>query len=600
MIETKMQNCNTELLVQQKHDLVNDIINGEHTNHFKVIDLECGTGKTLTTEKALAKMIMETDKSALFVRLTKEDCRTSANRINDICKNKCALVFNNDLNKKERDELSSHLADYRVVCIAHQKYVNLSRDNRKAFTKGRDILVIDEFPSDVVSMKIDMEYIDFYKSLFKFDPVLSDRYCKIVKEIETCLLSRKEVDRAFVKLAEANMRKSVAEFKQLMKSSVSQAQLQCLLVDKSLPSTYKDDDVKKTVQSLCKQVDNIQQFYGKVCVLANNTIHTSDTRYDRWFLQNNILLDASGCLQSAYELDPKMYRLANLEPVLDHGKWTIYNILVNTTTKGKTQITNFTEIVNNILSRNEECLLVCKKEELDRYECKHKCYFGNITGSNEFRNLKNVVIAHTPNLDDIQYLVKYLHYNRKEIQEGVLRGKSTGSGITHIWKFNDERFERIREKWAANEIYQAIKRVNRQMEHSTKCFLLCNNQNVVKLVADKLKNCQVKEVVGDNFEFEFKPNRRDEYIDKLRENSFANKFITLVAELQDGKHEELLHDEKNNIGYRYKKKAVCQYLGINSTNFSHYIGNKTNVVQFCDVRGIAITGQYIVIPKEVA
>lgn len=182
-----------------------------------------------------------------------------------------------------------------------------------------------------------------------------------------------------------------------------------------------------------------------------------------------------------------------------------------------------------------------------------------------------------------------------------MNGKRTGRGITHKWQFSDPRFERIREKWAANEIYQAIKRVNRHMAYSTNCYLICNNLNVVSHVEEKLKNCEVKEVSDVNFQFEFRKTKQDEYVEKLQENSYANRFITLLAELKNGKHEQLLHDINRKKGYRYKKKTVCEYLGMNSANFSHQIEKNTNVIQFCDIRKISISGQYIVIPdKDIA
>lgn len=423
-------NCNAELLAQQKENLINEITCGENGNYFKVIDLECGTGKTLTAEEALAKMIRETDKSAILVRLTKKDCRESAQRINEMCKNKFAFVFNNDLNKWEKQNLLPKLPDYRVICITHQKYVDLSRNDRRAFIKGRSILVVNEFPSDVIPMKLDMEYIGFYKALFNSDPILSDMFSKIVKELEDCLLSREDVNRNLVKIAKPRIKKDIAEFIRLVKANILEEQLQSYLRNRDLLSTHANEVKQATIQSLCKQIANIQQFYGRVCVFANNAIYTSDTRYDRWFLQNNILLDASGCLQSAYELAPDTYHLANFEPVLDHHQWTMYHIVANTTTSGKARITNFPEVVNNILSQNDDCLLVCKKDELPLFQCRHKCYFGNITGSNEFRDLKNVVIAHTPNLDDVNYILKYLHYNREEINNKTLMSKGLGRGLT--------------------------------------------------------------------------------------------------------------------------------------------------------------------------
>lgn len=584
------------MLEQQKSKLVEDIVFGNNKNYFKTVDLECGTGKTLTSEEAFAKMVSETNKSAIFVRMTNENCRESATRINDLCNNECAFVFNNeDLTRNQQLYLLPYLTEYRVLCITHQKYLSLSRCDRRSFTKGRNILVIDEFPTDVITMKLDLEYIRFYKLFFKSDPVLYEKYCKIISGVEHVLLSNENERRSFVKKDKPGIKKAMSEFIHLIKANVSSNYLQDYPVDAEFPSVYSGEYVGKTILSLCNQIDNIRQFYGRVCVFANNTIYTSDTRYARWFLDNNILLDASGSLQSAYDLDKNTYHLDNLEPVLDHHQWTIINIVANTTTSGKEKMQNFYEVVNRILSQNKDCLLVCKKDEMHLFQCKYKSYFGNITGSNEFRNLKDVVIAHTPNTDDIQYIIRYLHYNRTEIENCTLISKKVGTGLYRRWQFEDPKFERIRESWMAKEIYQAIKRVNRQMVYSTNCFLFCNNENVVSLISEKLKNCQVE--VVDDIGIKFDRTKKDEYIESLQNRSYANQFIKLLAELQDGKHVELLYKDGNKkIGYNYKKKDLCEYLGLNNTNFSHQIGNNTEVIYYCNERQISMSGHYVVIP----
>ena len=91
------------------------------------------------------------------------------------------------------------------------------------------------------------------------------------------------------------------------------------------------------------------------------------------------------------------------------------NIICNSTSSGKERIINFYEKVNEFIKELPECLLVAKQEEMPYFQCEHKAYFGNITGSNNFRELKNVVIAHTPNLSDVNYILRYLHYRHDEL-----------------------------------------------------------------------------------------------------------------------------------------------------------------------------------------
>jgi hypothetical protein len=153
--------------------------------------------------------------------------------------------------------------------------------------------------------------------------------------------------------------------------------------------------------------------------------------------------------------------------------------------------------------------------------------------------------------------------------------------------FDDPRFEKIRTQWIANELYQAIKRVNRQMKHNTNCFLLCNNTEAIEMVADKLINCNVK--IIDDININFICSKQKKYIDKLKKKCFANKFIQLLAELQQGQHNELEHSSGT-----YKKKILRDYIGIkNASNFNQQVLLKSDVISYCKTRNIIIESQYI-------
>ena len=83
-MNTKIANCNTELLEKQKNDLKNDIIYNNNSKGFIVYDIEAGCRKTRTAEEALAELALNTDKQAIFVRLNNSDCRESVENINKL------------------------------------------------------------------------------------------------------------------------------------------------------------------------------------------------------------------------------------------------------------------------------------------------------------------------------------------------------------------------------------------------------------------------------------------------------------------------------------------------------------------------------------
>ena len=52
-MNTKIENCNTELLEEQKRQLKYEIVYGENEGHFAVFDIEAGCRKTRTAENNL-------------------------------------------------------------------------------------------------------------------------------------------------------------------------------------------------------------------------------------------------------------------------------------------------------------------------------------------------------------------------------------------------------------------------------------------------------------------------------------------------------------------------------------------------------------------
>ena len=224
----------------------------------------------------------------------------------------------------------------------------------------------------------------------------------------------------------------------------------------------------------------------------------------------------------------------------------------------------------------------------------NKGYFGNVTGSNQWYNKKNVAIIQTHNLNDVDYILKYLHYGKKRIDEQFdLSSKSSGRKERKLYSFNDERLEEIRVKWIASEIYQAVKRVNRNMVYNTDILIFINNEQVIELLQKQMNKCSVEIIDFDTNTFEFEKSRQDNYLEELQKESYASKFIDFLAETQNGLHEDFIDSQK-----RISKVKIREYLGIKTSgNFSNKVLNKSEVVLYCRVRNIDISGQYIRLPQ---
>ena len=181
-------------------------------------------------------------------------------------------------------------------------------------------------------------------------------------------------------------------------------------------------DKINSVKNLCEWILNIKEFYINVCVLSHGQAYANNTWIKHWLLDNSIILDANGELQAAYSLNPELYHLKGCDPVLSHKNWTIVNVPINTTVAGKENMTQYYNYIRERLQQyDNNVLVVCKKDEEEHFKkyFDNVGYFGNIIGSNEWYDVKNVAVVHTPNLNDFEYILTYLYYNTKHIENNV-------------------------------------------------------------------------------------------------------------------------------------------------------------------------------------
>lgn len=606
-MNTNIKECNTALLENQKEQLKNEIINGENSGHFMVFDIEAGCRKTRTAEEALVDAYKKGFYSIL-VRRSDADCRESMKIINGIANKDIALAYNNeDIPLMKARSINPILEKIPIVIITHQKYKVLMADTskQKMFANKRKTLVVDEFITAIDTITLAESDINTYRLLFNHDLIVLKAFEKAMSQPIDFLKTwnKEDSSRRFVIISDKHPTKDFSELIKLVRANMTNDSLR-KIKDNILqkPEIFTEANFNlltslSTVKILCDQICNYKQLFTGMCLYNDKKLHTTDKRYNYWFLENNIMLDASGELQSAYSLNQDDFNLQHCEKVLDHSKWKIINIPVNTTTSGKDKILNFYDVVNEELKKyGEDILVIGKKDEMGMINVleENKGYFGNVTGSNQWYDKKNVAIIQTHNLNDVDYILKYLHYARKAINENFdLSTRSRGRKEKRLYEFNNKRLEEIRTKWIASEIYQAVKRVNRNMHYDTDVLIFINNERVIELLKEQMKNCVVEVVDYKNNTFVFEISRQDEYFSKMQEASYANKFMSFLAEVQNGLHKDYLDGKK-----RISKIKVREYLGIGSSaNFSNKVLNKSEVIIYCETRNIDLSGKYIKLPQ---
>lgn len=605
MYNTNIQNCNTALLEQQKTALIDEIINGHNQDFIKVFDLEAGTGKTRTAEKGIAIGVMAGHRY-IFVRQFNSDGIESAKNINRISGKEVALAFNDSIfsTRSQRADAEAEFKDYPVLVITHAKYIALMGDSskRRAFINGRDCLIIDEFINTVHRLQLSKKDIKTLEVFFTFDHELLYQYLNLVHFLDD-EITNNPCGKNYARFALKSKNKPFTTFIKCVKANITSDF--CKNRIKYIRENWSKDDINvelleslSTVSQVCRQIGVIHEFYEQLCVIDNGILYSSDTRCKMWLLENNIMLDASGELQIAYTLNQKLYKLTGFDKVLNHSNWTLVNIKLNTTNAGIDRVTNYYEEVNKIVSECGNSTLVISNKSDIAYITSvpegQKAYHYNLIGSNQWANLQNVVVAQTPNINDVEYVLKFLHYAKASIDKTPgLTTKSVGRQGKSRYSFTDPRLEHVRVLHLAETMYQGLKRVNRNMEHKTKAVVIMNNDDVLELLKMQLRGCKCKTVSGE--EFEVKQTKRDFYISKLQEDSQAARFMKLIAELECGKHPELQYTDKKGIAHKkYKKADIRKYLGIDSANkFNMNVLFKTQVKTFCNVRHISTDGQYI-------
>lgn len=604
-MNTNIINCNAELLEKQKKQLEYEIVYGENAGHFAVFDIEAGCRKTRTAEMALVALY-KAGKKAIFVRQFDNDCRESMTNINTIIGKEIAFAYNNE-DVSPIMAKNMNLNEIPILIITHQKYKVLMVDSgkRKAFTQGRSTLVVDEFLSAIHPISVGEGDIETYKAIFSSNYILLQAFEKAMHVPIDFLntWNREDSTRKFITITDKSPSKDFNTLVKLIRANITNEILEEHR-SKILQHMDRHEGINcsllteiKTVKILCDKIMEYKQLFVSMCLYCDKKLFTTDKRLNYWFLDNNIMLDASGELQIAYSLNSEEFALQRCEKVLDHGKWKIINIPVTTTTSTKEKILNFYDVVNEEIRKyGNDILVVGKKDEMSLIDVpeENKGYFGNITGSNKWYDKKNVAIIQTHNLSDIDYILKYLHYAKGHIDEQFeLTAKCTGRCAKKIYSFTNPILEDIRIHWIASEIYQSVKRINRNMLYSSDVIIFLNNEKIIQLIQEQMKNCQLEVVEYKEDMFQLERTKQDDYVDSLKKDSYATKFINLLAETQNGLHPELI--DKDN---RISKIKAREYLGIKTSgNFSNKVLNKSEVLFYCQTRNIKLDGQYIKLPS---
>ncbi|CAM3052292.1 DEAD/DEAH box helicase family protein [Paenibacillus sediminis] len=557
---------------QYFEELKEQIINPEkwRKDQFVVFNHEAGTGKSTKTFKILEEMKHDPSNKVLYVqRFIKDDLLDKT--VEEINRNagKRKIAYGFSSKNTTQTHIKKTLPEYQVLCITHNMYIQICKGEHQELIKDRHTLIIDEYPDLLEKITISREdaaSLLWYSSEPEFTAIgkiakmlqsLKDRYLDVSWLNEMICLDlnngKYEEYRSSIASALANI-------------------------------SGKKDKKHKEVQQILRKC---QHLFTNGGFLHEGGFHTFDESHRFAMLENNIILDANGGFDYRYALSDQ-FVVKHQEKMYDYANQTFYHVNVKTTKTALKKDVNFERdaLVKISFSGKRGILFVTQLDSRERVGnaiCQHlsdygndiaeieknlNCqikiaHFGSIIGVNDYRDFDCVVVLKTPNYDYLTYALTYLYYRTMD-----------NNIIENIEMYRHEQVENIRKTAIAGEMYQAIKRINRDNSQSAEIYVFSDSKEVIELVLSQLPNIKYFEKTMSTVKQEVLTDS-----DKVKGESDSSKLQKILIEV------------KGNGESFIKKKELSDRLGKSIKNLAKLLKREE---LFLKTNNMINTGQKII------
>jgi hypothetical protein len=499
----------------EKIDFLNKLITEEETgvDTFKVVNLEAGLGKSFYTD-IIIKHFLESEfwasRRFLLVKKFNDESYISAGRMKHSFFTDHVAVVTSETWEKEWKNNTEELRNKRVIIISHKRYIDLCEKDkeREVFTHKRHTLIVDEKVNFPIYTYSDGFYSEIRGIVSPHNrESIFDKACSplnnLIEELKgstACIRVHPEIDE-----------KLFLEFEIMMMSEISKAS------NKHKRLLY---DFLDTV-TLCYDKNILAVINsGKICTLNRNHKH--------WGLKNNIILDASAGIDGVYQVNKTKYQLQRQTSFIDHCESTFTHINFKSSksfiTSNQTEFFNkmlgliesrhkedqktlivvhkkFATYLHNVMKQKFGDGNVWKEKSEKKFDSDYSnqqyaiSWFGNLIGKNEYKDFDNVWIMGTPNIALNNYLVQYMQYT------GETLGKK-GLGV-YKGKFKNDEFKVIQDGYIASEIYQSLKRIQRNANPKGNFYIVNSDEEIVKKAISPMKNARISdehhiEIIDEN------------------------------------------------------------------------------------------------------
>ena len=571
---------------------------------FDLFNCECSTGKTFSV---VTKVVLFLEKWAidiynpkgmLFVMQNIAPCKYYANKINE-------ELFDNNIIAETVDsdmddiEIKNKLNRYPVIFLTHERYKVLAQneEERKQFSKDRILLVIDEFIN--MSKKIWIDNIEYEKLIVVFkDDEIKEKFRNATKELKDY----------FVYLEKNGQDRDKELHIKNFKTDYSYIFTEIEKIKQYIKDNFDDQDLidfynANKKRSIYNVLDEVKEFFGGTSILESGKLYTVKRNLQLWGLSKNIILDGSGTLNYAYYLQRNKinFRLEKDYKVLDHKNFTVEHIKINSTKTSKNRYSNYYNLCYKILCELgiDKTLVVCRKEEhQDKNGNEITKYFDvpfinhwqNFLGSNVYGDLKNMLIVDTFNMSEKDYILEYLYYSNETLKDDEDIKVLTKDNHRY---FTNKEIEEYKNRRIANEFYQAIKRINRKLNYTSRIVIITIHTEAVMLACDMLKNCEYKDITDKYKEMlEYK----EEHKQSTKNSDRIIKAKEILSDIINNnfQYKDIVRIENNNK--IISKQRLRNLLGIESApNFRRDVLSKKDFKNFLDENSIEDKGQNLII-----
>lgn len=528
--------------------------------HFNVFGFEAGLGKSRETNRIVDETFDDWNNSNKFliVKPFKKDVIDTEeyfkHRNHGMRPNVVGITSDN---AHEWEENCERLRDIRVIIITHQRYKNLCLKDelRNAYSMDRNVLIIDE--------KINFPVFTFSKNIY--DEVRSilgisiqadlDKVCdKLLREIQKHSIEKHQT-RCIRCEPKINPR-TLENFMRLMEVNV-----------KSIPEMKHRNIVENFIEGLAS-------WYSNKCIYNSGNISTNNPKHILWGLENNIILDAGAAIDGIYKVAYNRFTLLGQDRIVDHSK-SLFHIVDFNSSKEKIKYNKneyFSEISERIKQHHkidDKTLIICHKESAsaiqfellklgitsigvgDDYTNQEYAinWFNNLVGKNLYFDFTKCWIIGTPNLSYEKYPIQYNLYSENGLGK---RSLATVKG-----RFVNPELNLVQVGFIAAEIYQSMKRIQRNSTPQGEFFLVNSDSEIISAVIGQIKGI----VRGKSIKLDFTRNGNT-----AKELDNVDKFVEYITAKERGAYgkKQILSDIKvSNFSRMAKDERVIDLIQTN-------------------------------------